>query len=443
VALLRLLLELQPKFGFVLGVVHFNHQLRGKASDADEKFVAALAKKFHLEFFSASADVAAKARREKINLEDAARRERYAFFNQLVADEKIQRVAVAHTADDQAETVLAHIFRGTGLAGLGGIHPEAGNVVRPLLSVRRAALRTYLRSKRQTWREDATNRDMARNRSRIRLKVMPLLERLFLPAVVEHLCRLADLAREDESFLHDQVLLLSSFFVHSDAQSHRVPLAEFLSQPRAMQTRLVRHLVESVKPRPGQLGAAHVDSVLFLAADRDSGKSLHLPGNVEVLRDRDYLHFRSSLAAAHSPHKFSPSTQPANYSYSVDVSSASAHVHLVELSSHLRFTVIDWPPEGRETSKTGAVFDRNSLRAPLAVRNWKPGDAMRPLGHQKRHTLARLLNELGVSRWEKASWPVLAQQDLIVWARGLPVAAEFAPSADTRVAVVIQEDRDS
>src|SRR5271168_966415 len=91
VALLRLLLELQPKFGFVLGVVHFNHQLRGKASDADEKFVAALAKKFHLEFFSASADVAAKARREKINLEDAARRERYAFFNQLVADEKIQR----------------------------------------------------------------------------------------------------------------------------------------------------------------------------------------------------------------------------------------------------------------------------------------------------------------------------------------------------------------
>jgi tRNA(Ile)-lysidine synthase len=448
VAFLRLLLELQPKFGFVPCVVHFNHKLRGKASDADEKFVAALAKKFRLEFFSASADVAAKARREKINLEDAARRSRYAFFDQLVTSEKIQRVAVAHTADDQAETVLAHIFRGTGLAGLGGIHPEAGNVVRPLLSIRRADLRTYLHSKRQPWREDASNRDTARNRARIRIKVMPLLERLFQPTVVDHLCRLADLAREDESFLRDQVLLLSNFFVHSDARSNRLPLAEFLSQPRAMQTRLVRHIVESVKPHPGQLGASHVDSVLSLATDHGSGKSLNLPGKVEVLRDRDYLHFRSSLAPAHSTHKSSLSAEPANYSYPVDISAKSDHVHLVELSYHLRFTPIDWPREGRETTNTGAVFDRKSLRAPLVVRNWKPGDAMRPLGHQKRHTLARLLNELGVSRWEKASWPVLvqqgvAQQDLIVWARGLPVAAEFAPGPDTRVAVVIQEDQDS
>src|SRR6476661_7894838 len=152
VALLLLLLELREKLGIVTSVAHLNHKLRAKASDADEKFVAKLAAKHGLTFHGESVDVAAKARREKANLEDAARRTRYEFFARLVAEGKVDRVAVAHTEDDQAETVLAHILRGTGLAGLGGIHPRTECVVRPLLGVRRVELRKYLRTKKQKWR---------------------------------------------------------------------------------------------------------------------------------------------------------------------------------------------------------------------------------------------------------------------------------------------------
>jgi tRNA(Ile)-lysidine synthase len=101
--------------------------------------------------------------------------------------------------------------------------------------------------------------------------------------------------------------------------------------------------------------------------------------------------------------------------------------------------VIDWPAQGRETSVTGAVLDRERLRVPLVVRNWRPGDLVQPLGHQKRHRLSRLLNELGVSRWEKVSWPVLTSGGRIAWVRGLPVAAEFAISDSTRTGVVITE----
>src|SRR5208282_5231773 len=126
VALLHLLLELRDKLGLVLSVVHLNHKLRGRASDADEKFVAKLAAKHGLPFFVAREDVSAKAKRERVNLEDAARRARYAFFDGLVSEGQLERIAVAHTADDQAETVIAHILRGTGLAGLAGIHPETG-----------------------------------------------------------------------------------------------------------------------------------------------------------------------------------------------------------------------------------------------------------------------------------------------------------------------------
>src|SRR6266446_9835805 len=201
VALLLLLAELRKQLGIVLSVVHFNHKLRGKDSDRDEKFVAKLAEKYGLAFHAGRADIAAKAKSNKANLEDTARRARYEFFARLVEDGRVDKVAVAHTADDQAETVLAHILRGTGLAGLGGIHPVAGPVIRPLLGVRRSELRRFLRSQKQTWREDATNRDTKRMRARIRKKLLPLLEKQFQPAIVEHLATLAALAREDEEFL--------------------------------------------------------------------------------------------------------------------------------------------------------------------------------------------------------------------------------------------------
>src|ERR1700687_1046202 len=123
VALLLLLLELREKLGIVLSVVHFNHKLRGRASDADEKFVAKLAAKHGLAFHSASVYVAKKAKKDRANLEETARRARYDYFQSLVDSGELTRIAVAHTADDQAETVLAHLLRGRGLAGRGGRHP--------------------------------------------------------------------------------------------------------------------------------------------------------------------------------------------------------------------------------------------------------------------------------------------------------------------------------
>ena len=432
VALLHLLLELREQTGIVLAVAHFNHRLRGRASDADEKFVHQLATQHGLEFFLAHEDIAARAKRERSNLEEVARKARYAFFEKLVREQRIAKVAVAHTADDQAETVLAHILRGTGLAGLAGIHPRSGVIFRPLLGVRRAELRKYLNSKHQRWREDATNSDLKRTRARIREKLLPLLENTFQPAVVEHLCQLAELAREDEAYLDAQVRQWKKNFVEESPQEVRVALAGLLAGPNALSARLLRQIVETVKPREGQLSAVHVGAVLDLASKKDSGKALHLPGGVEVRRDRDSIRFR----VTHLPAK----REAQDYSYELDLRPGTAALPLLALSCRLHFRVIDWPAEGRETSRTGAVLDRDRLRLPLVVRNWRPGDAMRPLGHQKRHKLARLLNEKAVSRWEKEGWPVLTSAGEVAWVRGLPVSAELAAGAKTRRAVLITEE---
>jgi tRNA(Ile)-lysidine synthase len=453
VAMLRLFAELREALGVVVCVAHFNHKLRGKASDADEKFVAKLAAQHGLEFFVESENVAAKAKRERANLEDAARRARYAFFEQLVKDGRVSRVAVAQTADDQAETVLAHMMRGTGLAGLAGIHPEAGSVFRPLLDIRRAALRAYLQEKRQKWREDASNRDKTRTRARIRHRLMPFLEKTFPGPIVEHLCQLAELAREDNTYLDLAARVRVHEVAKQGSDGFSVPASEFAGRQKnvsktsggegssaannlALGKRIVREIVKRVKPRAGELGSTHVDAVLHLARRGHSGQILQLPGGVEVRRERDTLVFRATLASTGK-------AEPATFSMHVHLPATGEQLRLEALSRILLFRVIDWPGEGRETSNTGAVLDRGRLREPLALRNWRAGDSMRPAGHQNRHTVARLLNELGASRWEKERWPVLTSAGQVAWVPGLPVADEFAVAEGSRAAVVITEESSS
>src|SRR5256886_3845643 len=301
VALLRLLLEQRDELGVVLSVVHFNHKLRGKASDRDEFFVSKLGEKFGLTVHVGRGDVARKAAQEKANLEDAARRARYEFFKKLTEGGLVDCVATAHTADDQAETVLAHILRGTGLAGLGGIHPTTKDgIVRPLLGTRRGDLRKYLHAKRQPWREDATNRDTAKQRARMRKKLLPLLEKEFNPKSVQHLAELANAAREDEALIEafcetfDATTLktengLIRISTHDVEWAFPLPVGDVSNH--ALGKRLVRRAFAKLSSKSGQLTLHHVEQVLELAKNGENGKVLQLPGGVDVRRDDDVLVF--------------------------------------------------------------------------------------------------------------------------------------------------------
>lgn len=304
VALLRLLDDLRERLGIVLHALHFNHKLRNRASDADEQFVARLASRLGLEFHSAHADVARLARSSKRNLEDAGRRARYEWFASIAEGRHLACVATAHTADDQAETVLAHLLRGTGLAGLAGIHPVSGKVIRPLLTFRRAALRSYLRQRRQPWREDASNRDTQRTRARIRRQLIPLLEKRFQPLAVEHLAALASRALENEFLIATLSEHARASFVSSHPDGLRIRLADLLSpcpvggsgHLGALSSRVILDLAAQLKPRSGQLTAQHVQAVVHLAENGEPGKLLQLPGGLRVRRERDSLLFFSSAS---------------------------------------------------------------------------------------------------------------------------------------------------
>jgi tRNA(Ile)-lysidine synthase len=450
VALLLLFEELKATLGVRLLVVHFNHQLRSEESDCDEEFVRSLAAARGLEFIGGSEDVAGRARENGWNIEDAGRRLRYQFFAGLVREGRATRIAVAHTADDQAETVLAQMVRGTGPTGLAGIYPVTDAVVRPLLDVRRAELRAFLAGRGQGWREDSTNADVRRLRARIRSRLTPLLEKDFQPAIVGHLGQLAGLAREDESFW--QAFIEESFrtLVRREAGRFTItsgdllrPAAIFTGTGReaqaAVSKRLVRRILEELKGSRQGFSSHHVEDVIGLAEASASGHEVQLPGGLvaeKVFNEIIFAH-KSRAEGAGDPAD-SRSTHE-GFSYALPLDSASdLSIDVAETGKRLRLKVIDWSVRQRDTIRY--ALDRELLRAPLTVRNWRPGDAYRPQGRLHHRKVKHLLRERRIAVGERACWPVLTSAGSLVWTRGLPFAAEFAASAKTRTGVLVVEE---
>jgi tRNA(Ile)-lysidine synthase len=203
VALTHLLLDLSLHGQFqVVALAHLNHQIRA-AAERDEQFCRDLASRLGLPFVAERADVPAYAASERLSLEAAGRRLRYDFLERAAAGERADTIAVGHTRDDQAETLLLKLVRGAGLTGLGGIHPRRGRIVRVLLDVSRSDLRGYLESRGVPWVEDETNQDLSNPRNRMRHVVLPELERTYGGPVTAALARAADLAREDGAWLDE------------------------------------------------------------------------------------------------------------------------------------------------------------------------------------------------------------------------------------------------
>jgi tRNA(Ile)-lysidine synthase len=320
--------------------------------------------------------------------------------------------------------------------------------------VRRSELRKYLRAKKQSWREDATNRDTSRERARMRKKLLPLLEKRFNPRTVEHVGVLAEFARQDEAFLFALAKSRCDALAEKRGSAKRIEAAKllrpFAEEPfnaegteyaekkgessRAVSARMVRLLVDEHKRVGSELAAIHVEAVLRLAEDGENGKVVQLPGGVDVRREDEQLVFlpRGSGGAQKERSR--------EFAYPVELDGGETSITVKEIGCVFRFRSIDWPLAQRETKGNGWVaLDQHKLRAPLVLRSLRPGDRMRPTGHRGAHKLKRLLNEKRISRWEREGWPVLESGQNIVWARGF-AAAEFAATRETRRAILVSEE---
>ena len=542
VALLRLLLELRGELGIVLSVVHFNHRLRGAESDADQEFVAGLARAFDLEFYVDGDDVAERAREDGVSVETAAREVRYGFFRSLIGlgdseegqglkpdpnedpvrgpegplfhgaaldpegphfhepavtspsagqrahGAALDKIVTGHTLDDQAETVLMRMIRGAGVRGLGGIHPRvlveddgeiSGEIVRPLLGVRRRELEQYLKDLGQSWREDSSNADERFTRNRVRKLVVPLLEREFNPSVAENLAELAEIARGEEDYWENEIagwmgttvqwsepewararpraeglvqIALSTKIPtlaakgaarmghpesddpESDLQSRindapwlvmnaSVSRMWLLGEPVAVQRRLVKAIGENAGI---PLEFKHVEEILRVAAqDGSTAKEVSLPLGWRVVREPEALIFLTPDLREPVP--------PQDYDCELPV---PGRIVVYEAGASIEARAI---PAGSDAGyNPDHLLDAESLPRQLRVRNWRPGDRFWPVHTKSPKKIKELLQERHVAQPERKSWPVVESGDEIVWLRGFPVPAKYRAKPG-RPAILIAE----
>src|SRR5580658_7624632 len=553
VALLRLLIELRHELGIVLSVVHFNHGLRGAESDSDQEFVGGLAREHGLEFYAAGGDVVQLASEEHSGMEAAARELRYGFFRELLGSGEVDeieledpqglkpetlgkpngtaeavpfpisssttaeavpfpisiahpasranesvpaillnKIATGHTLDDQAETVLMRVIRGTGLRGLGGIYPRIlverddedghGEIVRPLLGIRRRELEQYLVDLKQPWREDSTNADSKFTRNRVRRLVLPVLEREFNPAVLEGLSELAEIARDEEDYWENEISgWLGTVVQWSQPEWARglpgfddseelgseglvqiqpslpkldpklverleqpgpsvmnasVSLPWLLTEPRAVQRRVLKAIGE----RAGiPLEFKHIEEILrFAAEDGPSGKELSLPLGWKICREPEALVFVT-------PDLRRQERIP-DYEYPLPVPGRvlvpEAGVVIEALLVRPRVASQGNPeiaPEGQVAEyNPQELLSADLLPERLIARNWRPGDRFWPAHTKSPKKIKELLQDLHLAQPERRLWPVAVSGDEIVWMRGFPVPARLRAEAGQE-AVLIRE----
>jgi tRNA(Ile)-lysidine synthase len=432
VGLLRILLELRGELGIVLSVVHLNHKLRGKESDADEVFVRSLAAAHGLEVVCESRDVKPYASGKKLSLEAGAREVRYAFFRETLG--KLDRIATAHTLDDQAETVLMKLARGAGTRGGAGIYPEvavsyqlsaisevksraqvehsARAIVRPLLSVRRERVVEYLGELGQAWREDSSNRDLRHARNRVRHGILPRLEENVNPAVREALAEAAEIARgEEEYWAREIARMLPAFWERTESGGrlnfgslHRDRLA---AVGLAVRRRLVRAAGETLGLN---LEFRQVEEVLGLGSE---GGRASLPGGWVVLLQKGELRFEViSLSEA-------ASNGAADYRYELSVPGA---VLVSEAGVTVQALRVESSGEGYNPEH---LLDSKYASTGLIVRNWVAGERFWPAHTKAPKKIKELLQDRHITGGEKRLWPVVVSGDEVVFVVGLGVRADL------------------
>ena len=303
VALLHALSRLRPDWDLTLHIAHLDHGLRDESHE-DAAFVRDLGARWRIPATIERRDVSALCAQGGWSLEDGARRIRYQFLLDVARRQSASHVALAHTADDQAETVLMRLVRGTGLLGLGAI-PIARPVetvwlVRPLLEVWRREVMAYLKRERLESREDPTNQDRRFVRNRIRHELLPLLERHYNPNIKGALTQLAEQSQWDSRYLEEAAgrLWKRMAKIHPPAQV-AISVASFLRQPKALQRQLARRAIQRVRGDLGQFEFRHWLEVERLFVERPAGTLLDLPGGVQWRREKERV--VCQLAAAGPP----------------------------------------------------------------------------------------------------------------------------------------------
>jgi len=433
VALLDALARFQRSEGWPGSIIaaHLNHQLRGEESDEDEAFVRDLANRLKLPVFTERVAVAERARAEKGNLEAVARRLRYEFLLRAAEARGANMVFTAHTLDDQAETILMRLIRGSGAEGLRGIHQVIAlnddvKLIRPMLGIMRAEVVGHCERYELAFRNDSSNFLADFTRNRVRMELLPMLE-TFNPRVKESLARASESGARDEDYLRDAA---SEYLAGSRGEAG-LKVSVLREAPDAIRRRVLRLWLRDERGDLRRVSASHIEAVEKLI-DGPSGRRVELPEGGVVAREFDCLRFihTGAIEKPLEPIELKEN-EPQNFgefTFMLKRGMTRANLNPDNDGSRKRFAA--------------ALRECEELDG-LRLRTRFPGAAYIPLDARRAVKLKTLMIRRKIPLTQRDRYPVLVTaDDRIVWAPGLPVAREFAPGVeDSNCALIVAERR--
>jgi tRNA(Ile)-lysidine synthase len=406
VALLTLLHQLAEPLQIHLEAAHLDHSLRPESRD-DARFVADLCAGLGVHLTQERLDVAEIARQRKGNLEEIARDVRREFLLKTALERGCHLVALGHHADDQSETFLLRLLRGSRVTGLAGMKPINGSIVRPLLPFSRQELLDYIQSEDLAWREDLSNLDQSFTRNRIRHHLLPALAE-FNPNISMQLAGLCEQMQQDEAFWSD--LVARELTKHGQwlGDEYVLNRSDLLALPPALSGRLVRAALAKVRGDLRGITAAHTADIMTLITEGEPQGTLDLPG-AWAARRYEVLLLRREAPATVAPFRCEL-TSPGDYCLS---------------DNRILSVTQEESPLGE--SRSAVDFSARSLPFPLHVRSCEPGDRFRPSGMKGTKKLQDLFVDLKLTREERQNALVLVKDHEILWVVGMRRSEEQRP----------------
>ena len=422
VALLHLLNRLKEELRFKLYAGHLNHMFRGEEAEGDARLVESLAQQWSIPLVNESINVPEYLRKHGLSPQAGAREVRYLFFEKNAGIIGANRVALGHHADDQAETVLLNLIRGSGISGLGGIPPvREGRYIRPLLDTRREQIELYCKAFGIPYRMDSSNLKMVYLRNRIRLELIPLLEGKYNPAVVKSLNRLAGIARDEDEYM-DSVARAAFGDVVQYREAGRVMISieKIESLPPAIRRRIIRMACMEVAGFGGMPSFDHVEAVWELAESQVHQGKLDLPGGLRLLKRYRFLEIITEKEGRQVPFY--------RHKLQIPGSTVIPEIGRVMVSRVLEVSQAGDP---RQYCDQEALLDLDSIRGTVLVRKRMEGDSFYPLGMKGRAKLKNIFIDLKVPREDRDAIPIVTCGNDIVWVAGFRPDRRFIVTETT------------
>jgi tRNA(Ile)-lysidine synthase len=428
--LLQLLHGFSQTEGYSLHVAHLNHMLRGEESQRDADFVRETARQLGLEATVSSIAVKEAKGFKSGSLQESARKVRYAFLEEVAAKVGVRKIALGHTRDDQAETVLVNLLRGAGMPGLRGIPPvREGRFIRPLIETWRREIEGYALRNQVSFVTDSTNLKKSYLRNRIRLHLLPLLCEQYNPRLAETLAAIASILAEEEALLESLTFArLSSILLSQEKGGTALSIPALLQEPVALRRRILREAARMASQSYLPLSHRHIFALEELLSAQ-GGSQLSLPGRVAAIKEYDRLVFTERVTAPF------PGWE---YPLSMD-----GIVRVPEAGLSLKAEV-----RGRgevvlkQSSPSRAFFDADEILFPLTVRSRRPGDHFYPLGGRGKKKLKKFLIDAKVSRVQRDDIPLLVSGGEIIWVTGLRIDERYRVREGTERVLMVETIRD-